>query len=76
VTSGPLDTGAFDAHMTNAMNGHLGANHAILFTPNSGNLAGHTFLIVDLNGAAGYQAGADLVVRFIASGTLDASDFI
>jgi Ca2+-binding RTX toxin-like protein len=76
VTTGALSSGTFDANMTVAMNGHLGANHAILFTPNSGNLAGHTFLIVDLNAAAGYQAGADLVVRFIASGTLTASDFI
>jgi hypothetical protein len=62
--------------MTNAMTGRLGANHAILFTPTSGNLSGHTFLIVDLNATAGYQGGADLVVRIVASGTLDASDFI
>jgi Ca2+-binding RTX toxin-like protein len=76
VNTGALSSGSFDANLTVAMNGHLGASHAVLFTPNSGNLSGNTFLILDLNAAAGYQAGADLVVRLVASGTLDASDFI
>jgi hypothetical protein len=76
VMTGALSSGTFDASLTVALNGHLGANHAILFTPDSGNLSGNTFLVVDLNGAAGYQAGADLVIRLVASGTLEAADFI
>ena len=43
--------------------GQLHAGDAVLFTPDSGNLAGHTFLVIDFNGVAGYQAGADLVIQ-------------
>ena len=43
----------------------LAANHAVLFTPDGGTRAGHIFMIVDQNGAAGYQAGADLVIEFV-----------
>jgi hypothetical protein len=39
------------------------APDAVLFTPTTGNLAGHAFLIVDENGVAGYQAGADVVIE-------------
>ena len=39
------------------------ANHAVLFTADAGNLANVTFMVVDINGTAGYQANADLVVR-------------
>jgi len=58
------------------MSGHLTAHHAILFKPNAGTLSGVTFLVVDLNGTAGYQANADLVIRLNgASGTLAAGGF-
>jgi hypothetical protein len=43
--------------------GQLGIDHAVLFTPDSGDLAGDTFLIVELNGTAGYQASQDLVIK-------------
>jgi Ca2+-binding RTX toxin-like protein len=76
VTSGSLSTATFDANLTSAMSGHLGAHHAILFTPNGGTLHGQTFLVVDLNGVAGYQANADLVIRMNGtSGTLAAAGF-
>jgi hypothetical protein len=40
-------------------------------------LAGQTFLIADLNGTAGYQANADLVIHLTgATGTLAATTFI
>ena len=39
------------------------ANHAVLFTPDRGAHAGETFLIVDANGTAGYQAREDFVFR-------------
>jgi len=62
VASGALSTATFDANLAAAVGaGQLAADHAVLFTPNSGTLAGETFLIVDANGTAGYQAGADLV---------------
>jgi hypothetical protein len=38
---------------------NLAANHAVLFKPNGGNLAGHIFLVVDANGTGGYQSSAD-----------------
>jgi Tol biopolymer transport system component len=58
---------------------HLHGHRAVLFTPDSGNLAGTTFLIIDLNGKAGYQATHDLVIRLddaVNLGDLDPSDFI
>jgi Ca2+-binding RTX toxin-like protein len=62
VTSGMLDAGAnFDSELAADLNGHLNADHAILFTATSGSLSGHTFLIVETNGVAGYQNG-DLVI--------------
>jgi Ca2+-binding RTX toxin-like protein len=75
VTSGSLSTASFDATLTSALSG-LGAHHAVLFTPNGGTLKGQTFLVVDLNGVAGYQTGADLVIRMNGtSGTLAAAGF-
>jgi len=77
VTSGALSTATFDANLTSAISSsHLGTHHAVLFTPTSGTLAGVTFLIVDLNGVAGYQSGHDLVIRMNgATGTLAAGGF-
>jgi len=77
VTSGALSTATFDANLASALSSsHLSAHHAVLFTPNGGTLSGATFLVVDLNGVAGYQAGADLVVRINgSSGTLAAGGF-
>jgi hypothetical protein len=63
ITSGALDTSNFDNNLAAAVNSStLGAHDAVLFTPSSGNLAGQTFLIVDANGQAGYQAGKDFVI--------------
>jgi hypothetical protein len=42
-------------------------------------LSGHTFLVVDENGTAGYQAGADLVFDVTGAsnmGSLAVGDFI
>ncbi len=64
----------FNAHKLNALDAtHLGANHAVVVTLDSG----HTFLVVDANGVAGYQAGGDLVIAVDGmTGTLDTSDFV
>jgi Ca2+-binding RTX toxin-like protein len=76
VTSGSLSTTSFDTNLTSAMSGHLGAHHAVLFTPTAGTLSGATFMVVDLNGVAGYQTGHDLVIRMVSSsGTLAAGGF-
>ncbi len=59
--------------------GQLAAGHAVLFTPTSGDDAGHTFLIVDVNGDAGYQGGEDFVIDLHAAkhiGDIAIGDFI
>jgi len=63
VTTGKLTSAAFDTNLSQAVGAsQLPPHDAVLFTPTLGNLAGHTFLIIDENGVAGYQAGQDLVV--------------
>jgi Ca2+-binding RTX toxin-like protein len=76
VSSGTLSAGSFNNDVKNAVNGHLLANDAILFHATAGGLAGHTILVVDANGSAGYQAGADFVIDVTGySGTFDITDF-
>jgi hypothetical protein len=71
VTSGSLHRSAFDANLAADIGaGQLAAGHAVVFTPTSGNLAGHTFLIVDANGVAGYQAGQDYVFDLVSPSNL------
>ena len=63
VTTGALSTSSFNANLASAIGStQLAAHHAVEFTPNSGTLAGDHFLIIDMNGIAGYQANADLVI--------------
>jgi hypothetical protein len=80
LTTGNLSTATFDTDLHSALDGtnnHLLAHHAILFTPNGGTLAGQTFLVIDLNGVAGYQAGADIVIHLTGSiGAMSTGDFI
>jgi hypothetical protein len=80
IASGQLRGAFFDADLAVAVSaGQLAAGHAVLFTPDSGNKAGKTFLIVDQNGAAGYQAGADLVINLLNPlnlASIDTGDFI
>jgi Ca2+-binding RTX toxin-like protein len=66
IQSGTLSAGSFDADLGGALAG-LGAGHAVLYTPDAGDLAGKIFLIVDANGVAGYQEGEDYV--FALQGT-------
>ncbi|HEY0113165.1 MAG TPA: bluetail domain-containing putative surface protein, partial [Allosphingosinicella sp.] len=60
---GSLSTASFDSDLEAAMNGTLDASEAVLFTANSGDLAGRLFLVVDENGVSGYQAGQDYVIE-------------
>jgi Ca2+-binding RTX toxin-like protein len=76
VTAGSLSSATFNTDLAADIGaGQLGAHHAVLFTANAGGFAGTTFLIVDENGAAGYQADADLVIAVTASGTLTTANF-
>jgi hypothetical protein len=80
IAAGTLSKSSFDADLAAAADAaHLAVNHAVLFTPDVGNLAGKTILVVDLNGAAGYQAGGDLVLRLenaVNLASLGVEDFI
>ncbi|HXL99991.1 MAG TPA: VCBS domain-containing protein, partial [Rhizomicrobium sp.] len=78
VAAGRLSSANVDANLTTAIgSGQLAAHHAVLFDPTIGNLAGHTFLIVDLNGTAGYQAGQDLVIDVTGmAGTFTTANFV
>ncbi len=67
VTHGDASSGTLDQDLTdlfgNGQSHELSAGHAVLFTPDGGDLAGNTFLIVAGNGTTGYVAGQDLVVE-------------
>jgi serralysin len=78
VAAGALSLASFDVDLAAALGaGQLAARHAVEFTPDSGALAGLHFLIVDMNGVAGYQAGRDLVIQMVgAYGSLTLGDFI
>jgi hypothetical protein len=73
IATGALNSGNFNNDLSMAADAaHLSVNHAVLFTPDSGDLAGTIFLIIDRNNAAGYQTSLDFVIE-IESGTALAS---
>jgi Ca2+-binding RTX toxin-like protein len=76
LTTGTLSMISFDSDLAAAVGaGELGASHAVLFTPDAGELAGWTFLVIDDNGVAGYQASQDLVIHLQnAKNMVDFSD--
>jgi Ca2+-binding RTX toxin-like protein len=80
IPVGALSTATFDADLAAAVNaGTLTAGNAVLFTPSAGTLAGAIFLVVDANGAGGYQASADYVMQLVGPanlGAFGATDFI
>jgi Ca2+-binding RTX toxin-like protein len=81
ITGGSVGARRFDSALASAVNAtKLAAQHAVVYTPNSGVPAGSKLLIVDANGVAGYQAGADLVILLGANsanlGDLTAADFV
>jgi hypothetical protein len=72
ITSGALGDASFDQDLAIAADAlHLLAHHAVLFTSDAGAHSGQTFLIVDANGAAGYQANVDYVFRLDQATNLD-----
>ena len=64
LEQGHLDSANFDGDLAQAVAPHLQSGDSIFFTASSGDQAGRTFLVVDQNGIAGYQAGEDFVIRF------------
>jgi serralysin len=80
VNGGTLSKATFNDDLEAAIgNGELAAGHAVLFKPSAGGYAGKTFLIVNLNGQAGYEANEDLVVLLQSPANLnnlDTTDFI
>jgi Ca2+-binding RTX toxin-like protein len=78
AVTGKLTLADFDGTLGARASG-LGAHHAMLVTGNAAShaLAGEVFLVIDLNGTVGYQAGHDLVIHLDNShGTLAKGDFI
>jgi hypothetical protein len=72
VSGGRLSSATFDADLMAAIGATaLEAGHALFFTPDSGDLAGKIFLIVDANGEAGYQPGQDFVFHLMAAPPAD-----
>ena len=79
ITRGALNEATFDADLSAAVGAaQMGAGEAVLFRASAGDQSSvGQFLIVDANGVAGYQAGADYVVALrVGSGTLSLDDFI
>ena len=74
ISAGTLNggnAGQFNSDLAAAVDAaHLAAGHAVLFTPDSGSLAGDVFLVVDQNGIAGYQANQDLVIEISGSANI------
>lgn len=65
IEGGQLRSGPnFDQDLADAV-GALHKHCAVLFAPDSGNQAGHIFLIIDANGEAGYQAKQDYVIELV-----------
>lgn len=61
IEGGTLSAASLDDDLSAALGG-LGANQAVWFAPDTGDLAGTIFLVVDANKEAGYQAGEDYVI--------------
>jgi hypothetical protein len=74
VTHGSLSTASFDSDLSAALGASaLAAGHAVFFTADQGELSGQTFLVVDANGQAGYQAGEDYVIHLASAPPADLS---
>jgi Ca2+-binding RTX toxin-like protein len=69
-TAGTLNAGNLGNDLQ-AGAGGLGAGQALLFDGNAGDLNGHTFLLVDANGVAGYQVAGDFVFELTPGTPID-----
>ena len=62
--SGNLSNVSFDSDLSSAFAG-LTSHQAGMFTATGGDMAGRTFLVIDADGNAGYQAGSDYVIEIV-----------
>ncbi len=77
IHTGSLSAGSFDSDLSTAVGTNLTAHHALLFTASAGDLSGHTFLVIDEDGAAGYSGGSDIVIDVTGfTGTLTTDSFL
>jgi Ca2+-binding RTX toxin-like protein len=65
VMGGRLSAATMETDLDAALDGLLGAGEAALFTPNAGDMAGRIFVVVDMDGVAGYDAGNDLLIELV-----------
>jgi serralysin len=65
--SGTLNASSFDATLATSFSGLN--QQAAVFTATAGDMAGRSFLVIDSNGSAGYQQGADFVMELISPAT-------
>ncbi len=76
--SGSISDATFDADIA-GLSMTLGKYCVKLLNANAGSLTGQTFLVIDTNGVAGYQAGQDLVLHLDAAqniGSLSTTSFV
>lgn len=62
LDGGRLGRPHFDTQLATAIGDALTAHAALVFQPSEGPLQHRAFLVIDVNGVAGYQAGADIVI--------------
>lgn len=79
VVTGSASLATLNADIEDAVDAsQLHAERALLFTPDGGDFDGQTFIVIDRNGTAGYQAGKDFLILMGAQAEpegLSASDF-
>ena len=76
--SGSVSSGSFDSDIGNAFNDSvtLHAHHAWVVLATGGDLSGHSFVVVDVNGDAHYTGGTDYVIDITGyTGTISATNF-
>ena len=75
--TGSVSAATLDSDLHGITSGALGAGHAWEVDVTSGDLSGHQFLIVDVNGNAQYDGGSDYLIDITGhTGTITASNFL
>jgi Ca2+-binding RTX toxin-like protein len=65
VVTGALSKATFNDDLKAAIGKQqLDIHHYVIFTPDAGDYAGQTFVIIEANDRKGYQKNADYVIRF------------
>ena len=63
LSGGQLSQASFDTDLSSQLGTTLTGTNGVFFTASSGDYAGQTFLVVNIDGVDGYQQGSDLVIR-------------